>query len=65
MNLVFQGARVGGLREFSHLALEKGQPEMLNKFPDSHAGLKHRNEQHETLKQVFFSHPPDKRCNFM
>jgi hypothetical protein len=65
INLVYQGARVGGAREARHLALEKAELSRVAEAPESLAGQKEAAEEAALLRKVHFSHPPDKRANFV
>ena len=65
VNLVYNGARVGGAREASHLQLESGWLEGISQSPDSPAGARAASESSELMRRLHFSHPPDKRPNFV
>ena len=65
VNLVYNGARVGGAREASHLQLESGRLQGISQSPDSQAGARATSESSELMRRLHFSHPPDKRPNFV
>ena len=52
MNFVFQGARVGGLRDFRQLDLEVGRLGHLDGSPDSSAGKLEIQSEKQLLKAV-------------
>lgn len=65
VNLVYNGARVGGTREASHLQLESGRLEGISQCPDSPAGATAASESSELMRRLHFAHPPDKRPNLV
>lgn len=65
MNLVFNGARVGGLREENHFLFERAELNELARFPDSEAGQIEANRVTKVLKTLHFRYPPDKRPNHL
>ena len=65
VNLVYNGARVGGAREASHLQLESGRLEGIVQSPDSQAGARAASESSDIMRRLHFSHPPDKRPNLV
>ena len=65
VNLVYNGARVGGAREASHLQLESGRLEGISQSPDSPAGASAASVSSELMRRLHFAHPPDKRPNFI
>lgn len=52
MNLTFNGARVGGQREMTHLALESGSLDLLRQMPDSKITKVEMEKDKEILKLV-------------
>lgn len=54
MNLVFNGARVGGLREENHFLFERAELNELARFPDSEAGQIEANRVTKVLKTLHF-----------
>ena len=65
VNLVYNGARVGGVREAAHLQLEVGRLKGIAQSPDSDAGMTAASESSAVMRRLHFSHPPDKRPNFV
>ena len=65
MNFVYRGARVVGQKELMNNTLEMIKFPPLKNAPDSLAGKCEMMREAEILRMVHFSHPPDKRPNFI
>ena len=65
LNLVYNGARVGGRLETNHLSLELQSLGVSAECPDSLAGSASEKRAETEARSVYFRRPPDKRTNYV
>ncbi|XP_013380528.1 ribonucleases P/MRP protein subunit POP1 [Lingula anatina] len=63
--LVYQGARVGGLRELNSSAVDQGLLRIPYDYPDTQAGAAEERKEWEELEAKYKRYPPAKRPNYI